>query len=113
MISPFFFTRTVTLERPQAVVKDAAGGASRPTWLPVPGAAGIPASIQPASARDVALFAGRQLVVSHAVYTERDPGFERGDRLLASDGRRFTVAGVTDTATRGALFKAVCRELLD
>lgn len=109
--SPRFFTRTATLERP-AVSQDAAGGATR-GWAAVAGAAAVPAAVQPLAARDVALFAGRNLEVTHAVYLTADPGFERGDRLAVSDGRLFAVAGVLDQAGAGRVFCLVCRELLD
>lgn len=108
--SALFFTKTVTLERP-AVNQDAAGGATR-AFAPVSGSTDLAAAVQPLAARDVALFAGRNIQVSHAVYLSQDIGFQRGDRLRVSDGRLFTVAGDLDYAGAGRLFRLVCRELL-
>jgi hypothetical protein len=70
----------------------------------------LPAAVQPLSARAVALWASRQLTVTHAVYTESDPGFQRGDLLAVSDGRYLSVEGLLDAAGAGRVFQWGCKE---
>ena len=109
MISSSFFTKTVTLQRP-TVTKDKAGGAKR-DFENVSGMVSIPAAVQPLSSTDINLFAGRQIQVSHAIYVERDIGYQRGDRLIVNDGRIFSIRGTLDFAGAGRIFKLVCREI--
>jgi head-tail adaptor len=111
-VSPSFFTKAVTLERP-VVSKDAAGGATR-VWAAVGAdSTDVPAAVQPLNARDLALFAGRNIQVSLAVYLQGPIGFTRGDRLAVSDGRYLTVAGEIDFGGAGRLYRLACRELLE
>lgn len=111
MISAFYFNYTVSVER-ASVTKDKGGGATR-DWAPVSGLINIAASVQPASADDIALYAGRQIRISHSVYLQSNPGIQRGDRLRVSDGRYLVVRGTLDAAGFGRLYKVVCRELLE
>lgn len=109
MISPLFFTKTVTLERP-VVTKDTSGAPKR-TFAAVAGTVPVLAAVQPLSAHAIGLFAARSLDVDHAVYTETDPGFQRGDRLAVSDGRYLSVEGLLDQAGAARVFKWACKEL--
>jgi hypothetical protein len=109
-VSSFYFTHTATVQRP-TVTKAKAGGAKR-AWASVEALSDIPVCIQPASANDVNLFSSRNLIVSHALYMESDPGIRKGDRILVSDGRIFVVRGSINFVSFDTLFKVMCRELL-
>ncbi len=111
MISPLFFTNTVTLSRP-VITKDGAGGAVR-AWTDVPDSIAITAAVQPSSPSDISLYAGRNIQISHSVYVEQDLGFQRGDRLVTNDGRIFSIRGVINYASFNLIYKLVCRQILE
>lgn len=109
-VSDFYFTRTVTVQRP-TVTKSPTGGAVR-DWAAVSAYTDLPASVQPMAVGEIHAYAGRQLEVDHNLYIQSDPGLVRGDRLAASDGRIFTLVGVVNYASFDRLYKVVCLELL-
>lgn len=109
-ISDCYFNDEITLEKP--VTKQGASAGAQAKWETVNEVA-IRAAIQPMSVRDMNLYAGRQIKVSHNVYIEEDPGFKRGYRLRSSDGRYFTIKGVIEFAGTDRVWKIIADEILE
>lgn len=96
---------TITVQRP-VVVRSAMGDARDHIWEPV--VSGLPASIQPASARIVEAYARRQMYVDVSIYVDQNPGIGEGYRVLA-DGTLYDVVGATDRAGLSRLWRIDAR----
>lgn len=108
-ISDVFFNDEVTLEKPVGLKKPS--GSLKRTWEVV--GSSIVAALQPMSVREMELYAGRQIRVTHNCYVESDPIFKRGYRLVNKDGKKFIIKGVINFAGTDRVWKIICKEILE
>jgi len=110
MLANHLLNTTVTLERP-AVTIDESSGAKRETWNPVTGSTNIPASVQPVNSQVRYALASRQITITHRIFTNRDLGPKRGDRILTASGTYYLVTGFFNQAGRNQVYMIEGREV--
>lgn len=96
----------VDVKRP-TVTKDAMGGQSK-TWTTVYSA--VPCFVQPAIATDKTLYAQKEMVVTHAVYTASNPALRPQD-VLWFGSRKFVVKAIRDACEMGLVQCIDCEEM--
>lgn len=101
---------SATVESP-TFTKDGSG-APRRTFASL--YSGVPVSVDSVSSHDQEVYAQRNMVVTHRVYT-RQSGIAIGHRILTSDGRYLVVKGVdTFSPPLGAIpthYRVLCEEV--
>lgn len=107
--SDLFFTRKVTLQRPE-FVKDSHGGTVE-TFSDVAAYSGVDAAVNPMSSAERQAFSQRMLTTTHKIYVRESPPWKRTDRLEDDAGRKFRILGVHDLAGRGELYLIEAREM--
>lgn len=101
-------THTITVSRPLNT-KDSSGGVSQ-AYTPLPSATSIACTIQDVSLRELAVFAQRNVKISHYIFVETNPFAQRGDVVTATPVRgsltpvTFIVVGTQDMGGRGRYF---------
>ena len=103
-------THRVTAKRPKND-RDLSGGVVK-TWQTLHPFVSIPVTIQPLSAREQYLFAQRQVIVTHRVYTAVDVrDLRRDDRLEdQTTGRTYVMVNAFDEAGSGRVFSTEVHE---
>lgn len=97
---------SVTLERPTNT-QDSSGGITK-SWLSI---TTTPASVQPLSTKERMLFAQRQIMVTHRIYTAINLQPQKGDRVtVPSTGQTFVIIGFMNQAGRNSVWSIDAKE---
>lgn len=107
---PELETSTLTLYR-HTPRQGGAGGQKESLFVPDQTAAGIMASVQPASATTRLEYMQNRMVVSHSLFFDTNYAPNLNDRWQTDDGLRvFIVQGWIDLCEQGEVFQCDCRE---
>lgn len=101
-------THRVKIER-STDTRDASGGYVK-TWDTLVPEALV--GIQPSTSRERTLFAQRQISYTNKIYSDRDYGVRKDDRLIdLTTDKEYVVIGVSDQAGRGLVFCIEARDI--